>query len=95
MNKQVKAAIWVVGIAVGAYFLWFNVSFLKGVPQEEKDNLFRIASGGLRRGARTSPDIQEQIQKQEQEALMKIERMGLLGEYEAFKKSRDNTALPQ
>ena len=96
MNKQVKAAVWVVGIAVGAYLLWYNISFLKGVPQEKKDELFRIASGGLRGGAAPPPEIEDQIQQQEQEALMKIERLGLLGEYENFKKSRDNMAsLPQ
>ena len=96
MNKQVKAAVWVVGIAVGAYLLWYNISFLKGMTQEKKDELFRIASGGLRGGAAPRPEIEEQIQQQEQEALMKIERLGLLGEYENFKKSRDNMAsLPQ
>lgn len=97
MNKQAKAAVWVVGIAVGAYLLWYNISFLRGISQEKKDELFKIASGGLRGGAAPPSEIEEQIQQQEQEALMKIERLGLLGEYGDFKKSIENNmaALPQ
>lgn len=92
MTKQVKAAFWVVGIALVGYFLFNSMKTKKqeGLSDQEKNDLFNTASGGLRGGAAPPPDIMDQIIQQEQAALLKIEQLGLMAEYEAYKKANQN-----
>ena len=95
MTKQVKAAFWVVGIALVGYFLFTSMKTKKqeGLSDQEKNDLFNTASGGLRGGAPPPPDIMDQIIQQEQAALLKIEQLGLMAEYEAYKKANENAPL--
>ncbi len=96
MNKNVKTAFIVVGIAVLAFML---MSFSKKpaaaatLSDEEKNNLFATAKGP-QFGTQPPDDILQQIEKERAEALEKIKALNLQAEYEAYLKSRENDPLP-
>jgi peptidoglycan hydrolase CwlO-like protein len=97
MNKNVKTAFIVVGIAVLAFML---MSFSKKsaatpatLSDEEKNNLFQTAKGP-QFGTQPPDDILQQIEKERAEALEKIKALNLQAEYEAYLKSRENDPLP-
>jgi peptidoglycan hydrolase CwlO-like protein len=96
MNKNVKTAFIVVGIAVLAFML---MSFSKKpaaaatLSDEEKNNLFETAKGP-QFGTQPPDDILQQIEKERAEALEKIKALNLQAEYEAYLKSRENDPLP-
>jgi hypothetical protein len=96
MNKNVKTAVIVVGIAVLAFML---MSFSKKktakteLSAEEKNALFETARGP-QFGTQPPDDIFQQIEKERAEALEKIKALNLQAEYEAYLKSRENDPLP-
>jgi len=99
MNKNVKTAVIVVGIAVLAFML---MSFSKKpaaaatLSDEDKNLLFATAKGPQPRGAQMAltEELQAEIQKERDYAMQKIKEYGLEAEYEAYLKSRENEALP-
>lgn len=94
MTKQVKAAFWVVGVALVGYFMLTSLKKKQtGLSDQEKNDLFNTASGGLRGGANPPQEIMDQIIQQEQAALLKIEQLNLMAEYEAYKKANENAPL--
>jgi hypothetical protein len=101
MNKNVKTAVIVVGIAVLAFML---MSFSKKpaaatLSDEDKNNLFATAKGPQPRGAQMALTeeqemaLQAEIQKERDYAMQKIKEYGLEAEYEAYLKSRENEPL--
>ncbi len=104
MNKNVKTAVIVVGIAVLAFML---MSFSKKpaatpatLSDEDKNLLFATAKGPQPRGAQMALTeeqemaLQAEIQKERDYAMQKIKEYGLEAEYEAYLKSRENEPLP-
>lgn len=94
MNKQVKTALIVVGLAAAVFLLvsWKKPQ-AKPLTQPEKDQLFNDAMG-YRGGAAPSPEIEEEARAKQEAALKKIGELGLQAEFEAFKASLPNADLP-
>ena len=93
MNKKVKSALLVVGVAALAFLLF---SFRKKpteatastLTQQEKDILFDEAMG-YRGGAAPSDEMMEEFRIRMEAALKKIADLGLQAEFDAYKKIQD------
>ena len=103
MNKNVKTAVIVVGIAVLAFML---MSFSKKpaaatLSDEDKNNLFATAKGRPRGGAYIQLSEEQEMaqnaarEKEYNEAMQKIKEYGLEAEFEAYLKAHENDPLPQ
>ena len=89
MNKQVKTALIIVGLAAAVFLLvsWKKPE-IKPLTQSEKDQLFSDGMG-YRGGAAPSPEIEEEAKKRQEEAIKKIAELGLQTEFEAYKASQE------
>ena len=93
MDKKVKSALLVVGVAALAFLL---LSFRKKpteatastLTQQEKDILFDEAIG-YRGGAAPSDEMMEEFRIRMEAALKKIADLGLQAEFDAYKKIQD------
>lgn len=93
MDKKVKSALLVVGVAALAFLLF---SFRKKpteatastLTQQEKDILFDEAMG-YRGGAAPSDEMMEEFRIRMEAALKKIADLGLQAEFDAYKKIQD------
>lgn len=98
MNKNVKTAIVVVGVALAAFML---LSWTKKpseqtaepvIKDEEKDQLFAAATRSYRGGAAPSQFMLDELEKGRNEALAKIKAMALEAEFEAWMKQKQAEA---
>jgi len=100
MDKKMKSALLVVGVAALAFLLLSfrkkpEVAPVSALSQQEKDVLFNEAMG-FRGG--TYPDVDpydgreeflEKFQMRKEAALKKISELGLQAEFDAYKKIQD------
>lgn len=84
IKKNVVNAAIVVGSAIAVYLLFFK----NKISDQEKNDIFFIASGGLRGGAAPPPDVQADIEKKEIEAKLMIEKYKLQNEFDQYKKNK-------
>lgn len=98
MNKNVKTAIVVVGVALAAFML---LSWTKKpseqmaepvIKDEEKEGLFSAATNYYRGGIQPSKFLLDELEKSRNEALAKIKAMALEAEFEAWKKQKQAEA---
>lgn len=102
MEKNVKSALVIVGIAALA-FLLMSFSTKKGqvvtpLSEEEKLKLFEEANSYYRGGAAPSDEILANYEKTRTEALAKLKQLGLEAEFQAWVKNLppdDGPLLPQ
>ena len=89
MNKQVKSALVILGLAAAVFLLvsW-NKPKVKALSDTEKNQLFNDAMG-YRGGAAPPPEIEEEAKKRQEEALKKIAEFGLQAEFEAYKTAQE------
>jgi hypothetical protein len=89
MNKNVKSALVVVGLAAAVYLLvsWKKKPATETLTPEQKNALFSDAMG-YRGGAAPSPEIEQAAKDRQQEALKKIADLGLAKEYDEYVKAQ-------
>jgi len=85
MNKNVKSALVVLGLAAAVYFLvsWRKKPITETLTPEEKNALFSDAMG-YRGGAAPSPEIEQAARDKQQAALKRIADLGLAKEYDEY-----------
>jgi len=91
MNKNIKNALVVVGIAVSAILLlsWAKPkretpASTPGITEDEKLELFISANSGRSGGAAPSPEVYERYERRRNEALARIAELGLEDEYRKY-----------
>lgn len=90
MNKNIKNALIVVGIAAAALLLLSWAKPKKPVPEpsvlseDEKKTLFMSANRGYTGGAAPPQEILDEIEKERNAALAKISELGLDAEYRSY-----------
>lgn len=91
MDKNIKSALIVVGVAALAFLLLSGKKkpATQTISQQDKDILFDEAMG-YRGGIEPPDDILKGYEIAKEAALKKIEELGLGAEFEAYKKIQDN-----
>ena len=94
MNNNLKNALVVVGLAVGAFLLLSWTKKTQQAPKQltdaEKDALFEAATTYYRGGAAPPIEVEQEFQRTRDEAMSKIKAMGLekeLADYLAKKQA--------
>lgn len=92
MNKNVKSALIVVGLAAAVYLLvsWKKKPATETLTPEQKNALFSDAMG-YRGGAAPSPEMEEEYRVKQQAALKKIADLGLAKEYDEYVQSQNQS----